>query len=436
MLIGLSLSAAYFTQATVEQLSTVDQQLNVTSVIVPEGWFRSARTGKVRRNDGRQRQITFAHSYGPDTPPVPGPSGHSHSHSAPNTAQVPQAPSFSPQMPYTTPPPHPPLPQPQYSASFSYDDDSKMQVDDAIPPPPMGVYTIPEPQALSVLPPHRAVPIQPGGVTYTHPERPPLEPRGSFFHSVGPPPHMVPSHSVPMYEQSRSSYPQRSATVTNVPMAQGSPFRGTVQLEHPGALRVSVPSPVVYSGPDTASSSTAGGGPYSAGINSSQSTLTSAQLVPRSLPTPGERQEDRERERAFDVHAHARSHSSPSSPTPSRATVGSAAPISLPPIGLGLFGRDSAFAAPAGAALCASSSQPVSMFSLSSAFGPVLPNGSTSTEKERSLVPLGHLTSAIYPRRDPMDDVYLRQLKGLRTSPPAGLMIGGGDSARPRPHEW
>ncbi|KLO16098.1 hypothetical protein SCHPADRAFT_804068, partial [Schizopora paradoxa] len=34
---------AYFTQATVEALSTVDQELRTADVVVPEGWFRSAR---------------------------------------------------------------------------------------------------------------------------------------------------------------------------------------------------------------------------------------------------------------------------------------------------------------------------------------------------------------------------------------------------------
>lgn len=43
--------------------------LGTNTLAVPEGYFKSARTGKTRRDNGRHRQYTFSHSFGPDSPP-------------------------------------------------------------------------------------------------------------------------------------------------------------------------------------------------------------------------------------------------------------------------------------------------------------------------------------------------------------------------------
>ena len=58
-------TAAYFTQASVDSLKTVDEMLPGGSrVPVPDGWFSSARTGKARRDTTRQKQYAFARTLG------------------------------------------------------------------------------------------------------------------------------------------------------------------------------------------------------------------------------------------------------------------------------------------------------------------------------------------------------------------------------------
>lgn len=46
--------AAYFSQARLDQLTTVDAIRGIGDTPVPEGWFRSARTAKARRNTQTQ----------------------------------------------------------------------------------------------------------------------------------------------------------------------------------------------------------------------------------------------------------------------------------------------------------------------------------------------------------------------------------------------
>ena len=43
--------AAYFTQATVDQLNTINEIPRVAALQVPEGLFQSTRTGKSRKSD-------------------------------------------------------------------------------------------------------------------------------------------------------------------------------------------------------------------------------------------------------------------------------------------------------------------------------------------------------------------------------------------------
>jgi hypothetical protein len=56
------LSAAYFSQAKLDQLCTIDNVRGVGDVPVPEGWFRSARIGKTRR-DSRAHHPTGTLSF-------------------------------------------------------------------------------------------------------------------------------------------------------------------------------------------------------------------------------------------------------------------------------------------------------------------------------------------------------------------------------------
>lgn len=67
----LSPLAAYFTQASLDTLGTVDEMLGPNTLAVPEGYFKSARTGKTRGRDSvKHRQFTFApQSYAPESPP-------------------------------------------------------------------------------------------------------------------------------------------------------------------------------------------------------------------------------------------------------------------------------------------------------------------------------------------------------------------------------
>ncbi|KAG2003311.1 hypothetical protein CC2G_003922 [Coprinopsis cinerea AmutBmut pab1-1] len=65
---------AYFSQARLDQLATVDNIRGIGDVPVPEGWFRSARTAKTRRN-------THTQSSESDTPKQPSPTSYSDPHS-------------------------------------------------------------------------------------------------------------------------------------------------------------------------------------------------------------------------------------------------------------------------------------------------------------------------------------------------------------------
>ncbi|EGN92518.1 hypothetical protein SERLA73DRAFT_172849 [Serpula lacrymans var. lacrymans S7.3] len=49
---------AYFSQQKLQQLNTIDDVPGVTGVPVPEGWFRSARAAKPRRDDDSSKSAT------------------------------------------------------------------------------------------------------------------------------------------------------------------------------------------------------------------------------------------------------------------------------------------------------------------------------------------------------------------------------------------
>lgn len=50
---GLKKLAAYFSQNKLDELRTVDELPGIGNVAVPEGWFKSARIGKARRDSVR-----------------------------------------------------------------------------------------------------------------------------------------------------------------------------------------------------------------------------------------------------------------------------------------------------------------------------------------------------------------------------------------------
>ncbi len=51
---GLDKLAAYFSQNKLDELRTVDEIPGIGNVAVPEGWFKSARVGKARRDSRAQ----------------------------------------------------------------------------------------------------------------------------------------------------------------------------------------------------------------------------------------------------------------------------------------------------------------------------------------------------------------------------------------------
>ncbi|KAF9447146.1 hypothetical protein P691DRAFT_776338 [Macrolepiota fuliginosa MF-IS2] len=90
--------AAYFSQNRLDELRTVDRIHGVGDVTVPEGWFKSARVGKARRDSRAQSNNNTQPSENPSTPPFYtyplGSSPTSQHHHAP--AQHPPASSPSP----------------------------------------------------------------------------------------------------------------------------------------------------------------------------------------------------------------------------------------------------------------------------------------------------------------------------------------------------
>ncbi|TFK70631.1 hypothetical protein BDN72DRAFT_896320 [Pluteus cervinus] len=121
---------AYFTQATVDQLGTIDDLDGVRGLIVPDGIFKSTRLGKNRgktddqhagRNDSSKSATTVSRTYAAFPSPYPSSSqAGSPSASQPVSLFEPyQKPTYSGYTPTETPSPHfsttPPLPPSQRS---------------------------------------------------------------------------------------------------------------------------------------------------------------------------------------------------------------------------------------------------------------------------------------------------------------------------------
>ena len=128
-------------------------------VPVPEGWFRSARTGKARRDTTREKQYAFARTIGVEVPPP-----------------IPEVP-IAPAPPSSNYPPGPP-PHAPYSGRMPDDDRMNIDTDSNThhPPPPGRPYNLPPapgpPQGIppppeygrpvnySAIPPHEGLSAQ------------------------------------------------------------------------------------------------------------------------------------------------------------------------------------------------------------------------------------------------------------------------------------
>ncbi|KAI5120612.1 hypothetical protein M0805_008088 [Coniferiporia weirii] len=368
---------AYFTQATVDNLSTVDEMLPAPHVAVPEGWFRSARAGKARRDTGRQRQITFAQDLGPDTS-VPGPSSLSPSSYLP--AQFSSSPSF-------------PTPQPQYSGYVQGDD--RMQVDGVEPR-----LLLPSGRAYSVTPvpppPHTAVlHAHEFGATYdriAQDEGRDIDRERSAQDRITSalpntyepsPSRVVPSHS----RGSSHSHPYANAYPTHTGTIQPlSIYFQPTQQPHPPLL-VSVPA----RSPQQAGAIQ---GPHSAdttGLKHVGRLASEAphyqQHQPQSFPPGGP-----------DWQNH---HPLPRSPP---LENGGFPPVPVPiDVSPGMRRPSPTIQQPKPSSLSCTSR--------------------LTEEMKRSLIPLDNLENAVFPRRDPMDDALLRCFNGLRTSSFAGSAV-------------
>ncbi|RDB30529.1 cAMP-independent regulatory protein pac2 [Hypsizygus marmoreus] len=90
--------AAYFSQQRLDSLNTIDKICGIGDVPVPDGWFRSARTGKMRRDHRNpqtkpqeQRDLAVRPQVEKVQIPSPGPRGRD---SPPPHRQVPHSPLF------------------------------------------------------------------------------------------------------------------------------------------------------------------------------------------------------------------------------------------------------------------------------------------------------------------------------------------------------
>ncbi|KAH8116017.1 Gti1/Pac2 family-domain-containing protein [Phellopilus nigrolimitatus] len=371
---------AYFTQATVDDLSTVDEMLPSPHVAVPEGWFRSARAGKARRDTARQRQITFTQNYSPD---ASGPSG-----SSPLTFHPTQTPSvsvFSPQegFPHLTP-------QAAYTG-FAREVENRMQVDvPTLLPPPGGSYTIPP-----VPPPPQSVTsLVPGPVT-SYDNRPLLNEKpdssrerlvqdivvsslpNTFDPSV--------SRATPLHGHNTShGHPYANAYPAHINRTGGN-TRPSPYVYHSPAQSLSTPLDVSVPGPSGSDRNPPG--PIRGSF--STSSLGRPSSGPANSPKPFNLR---------DLEWQERSRVS-SSPSPRRQT------LALAPVSVAI--------APSYVP------RPLSRSPRLEA-SPVISANQLSEEGERSLVPLDNLENAVhFPRRDPTDDALLRRFDALRTTPSA-----------------
>lgn len=451
------MTAAYFTQATVNELRKVDEVLPSTMSAVPDGWFRSARSGKQRQGARANRPIQFANSFGPDTADSPltmdkednqmqgiaGPSGLS-----PST-------QFGPGLHYDIQP----LEQqqnystqgaPQYSP-FRGQETYEMRSSQP-PPPPYNVGPFAQPLTHLSLPPPPALPsYKPTSPLNSHaPGSDSMRERHMELDEARGRQGEYQLQQQYRQEERQTVHAQDDRSITIVaPMAyERTPAR---------------PLPSIA----TLTSSPTRGHPYANGLPSRTQNLVSGSGQPGK---PSEYYEPPNTVKTIPVsvspsfgaglragnepgsivasggvyripHTHSRHRSSPLQLAPHHLPLPPSPPAPMSHLGAGDFEPSAsdrtsvprsnfASVSPSASTSASASSVPTitvapsasRLMDLSQLEVDASVNAGVTRVKERVLVPLGDLRTAVYRRRDPTDDALLRRFKGLRTTPPANIM--------------
>ncbi|KAL5514290.1 hypothetical protein ACEPAG_2378 [Sanghuangporus baumii] len=465
---------AYFTQSTVDKLQTVDEVLPKPQVMVPEGLFRSARAGKIRRDttstrlQQQQRQLSY---YDPDPA---GPSGSSPVSSAypPSSSYSPYASSYSQMTPHIYAYSHA---QPQYSP---YVQDEVAVHCQALPssalPPPLslppagGPYAITPTSHPSHVPPppppqgQSSINGQPRGLGLTY-TRPPRERDGEHDQEREPreqmryerdlerePASISPQRIPPALPNTFDPAATRGRVHPSAPMQTRSP-----SYSHPYAnalqghlVRTSGGGAAVVAGPSSqasiseyyspakpikpidvsptrqhqtqvVASSPAIAGPSNACARETSAGGSTGSGGGAGVNNPDSSEIGEQRESAIGPVRIA-----PPSPSPrhkskhlSAMTRLSASPRSLPSSTLAQPESVPRLRSVSFSGTAVTTAAPASSSALPNR-SPAGDNLSLVGERARSLVPLHSLENAVFPRRDPTDDALLRRFNALRTTAP------------------
>ncbi|KAL5498623.1 hypothetical protein ACEPAH_1978 [Sanghuangporus vaninii] len=468
---------AYFTQSTVDKLQTVDEVLPKPHVMVPEGLFRSARAGKIRRDttSGRlqqqQRQLAY---YDPDPA---GPSGSSPVSSAypPSSSYKPYASSYTHMTPHSYAYSHA---QPQYSPYVQDEVAVHRQAlpPSALPPPSSlppagGPYAItPNPHPSHVPPPppqgQSSISGQLRGLGLTH-TRPPREwdgehdqerePREQVRYerdlereraSISPqriPPALPNTFdptitrgrvhpSAPTQTRSPSySHPYANALQGHLVRTSGGGGGGGAVVAGPGTqasvseyyspakpIKPIDVSPSRQPQTQVAAASPASAGPSNACVRETSAGGSTGTGGGAGVNNPDSSEIGEQRESAIGPV-----RIGPPSPSPrhksnhlSAMTRLSASPRSLPSSALVPSESLPRLRSVSFSGSVVTTAAPASSTTLPNR-SPAGDNLSLVGEHARSLVPLHNLENAVFPRRDPTDDALLRRFNALRTTAPA-----------------
>lgn len=401
--------------------------------MVPEGLFRSARTGKARRDTTREKQYAFAKTLGVDVPPT-----------IPETPMAPIPPNSG----------YPPPPPPRAPYPGRIPDDDRMNIDTdpiAHRPPPSGMpYSLPP----AARPPQN-VPQHEYGRVVNYPPLPPHERlTAQEWPSQG-------LSSPPIVPVSYQLSPSRLASPVNRPPSHAHPYAHAYTASH--MSRTNSPrmgpqmspmsfyqymrpraSPTYSNAPGPSTRHAAPRGPsYTAGaapppprviaepiatrVAGPSSTdvyqyWAAGPTVPEDVPhvemrplTPPGTEDKETIEVVTDVPAPA-----PPPPVPTAIAL-PVTPDASPserivplPVESALFRPGSAHPlTPPATEMPLPQLQPPMQMQAGLGSAQTSPVGHT-----RELIPLDDLGTALFPRRDPADDALLRRFRGLRTTPP------------------
>lgn len=406
--------------------------------MVPDGLFRSARSGKARRDTGvrQQRQIPF------DNMPLAGPSEPVPSAMYPPSASAPSTSPYGPQpSPYAHIPPHPHV---MYSA-FVQDEAARMTVPMHVDPPqqqhgpPPGVsYSVAPPVAA----PHGPAAEQSRGreIMYVRPPPQDREPEQVSRASPQRTPRALPGTvetvrpRMTMPAQSRSpsySHPYANALPSHfsrTPMSM-VPSHGSL----PPVSQYYVPAkPIAPIELPMAQRRQASGQPTSARVSQLTHSYSREDL---SYAGAGDIEMEMEMEAAMeagpgvDYRPSAVQRESAigptrmsASPSPRRKNV------RLPGLPSVASGSALASGSGSGAAFGPAPGSGVGLGLVvqaapSAKASPVGGTLALEDECERSLVPLDSLENALFPRRDPTDDALLRRFNAMRTTAPTTTSV-------------